>query len=54
MWPRTRAQVRLNETDLERAQGLIKNQTITGRDLNQRHKPPYRSPVPSRPLRSLP
>lgn len=33
---RTRAQVRLNETDLERAQGLIKNQTITGRDLDQR------------------
>lgn len=33
---RTRAQVRLNETDVERAQGLIKNQTITGRDLDQR------------------
>ncbi len=33
---RARAQVRLNETEVARAEGLIRNQNITGRDLDQR------------------
>jgi RND family efflux transporter MFP subunit len=33
---RARAQVKLNETEVARAEGLIRNQNITGRDLDQR------------------
>jgi membrane fusion protein, multidrug efflux system len=33
---RTRAQVQLAENDVERAEGLIRNQTITARDVDQR------------------
>ncbi|MFY7777112.1 MAG: efflux RND transporter periplasmic adaptor subunit, partial [Elstera sp.] len=33
---RARAQVKLNETEVSRAEGLIRNQNITGRDLDQR------------------